>query len=751
MHFFLLFKSLNDIIILVIYMRENILKLLENEYSALDTMTINDKLGLTSVDELRSLEYELDLLVKDQIVYFTNKKKYILYSKCPDFRKGKMQINPSGNGFVVLEDENDVFVHRSNIGLALDGDIVLVKIIDTSSKKPEGMIVKVLERDLNNIVGVIKSDGKNLFFEPYEERNITLTIDEDSLKRCVEGEVVVVSIVDDLGKNRYSAEVTKHICHKDDANSDILEIAANYDIFEKFSDEAMAQAEEMPVEITGELLNDELKIRKDLRDKMIFTIDGADTKDVDDAISLEYKDGYYLLGVHIADVSHYVTEGSPLDIDAYQRGTSSYLAYSVIPMLPHKLSNGICSLNPDVVRCALSCEMKIDNRGIVVESEIFPSLIRSNKKMTYTDVNSIIEKDVIPEGYEKFADTLKLMNELAHIIRNERTKRGASDFDMDEAKIICDDEGKPIEIKKRERGEGERLIEDFMVITNETVAKTLSEYPSIYRVHDIPNPEKIQSFISFCNATGQQIKGKFNGDLNPKMYQSLLNQINVDGPQAIIYKSLAVRSMPKAFYGKDNIGHFGLAVIAPYNAYTHFTSPIRRYPDLQIHRLIWAYLINNKTDERTINYWNNNLDGIAKHCSDREIKAVEAEREVDKMKMAEYMESHIGEEYEGIITGVTGFGFFVQLENLIEGLVSVTSLEGGDFELVAESQCLRDSKTKKTYRIGDLIKVKCVAASKEAKKIDFEEIKTKELKNNHDEKVPEEEKVLRKKKHHGRN
>lgn len=714
-------------------MREKILELLENEYSALEIMTINDKLGLTSVEELQSLEYELDLLIKDHIVYFTNKNRYILLEKCPDFRKGTMQINKSGNGFVVLKDEEDVFVHKNNVGYALEGDQVLVKIFDTKSKKPEGMVIKVLERNLNNIVGTIKSDGVELYFEPMEDRNITLTIDAESLKGCVEGEIVVVSIVDDLGKNRYIGSVSKHICHKDDAQEDILTIAAKYDIFAEFPEDAIAQAEAIPSEVT-----DEDRIgRVDLTAKNFFTIDGKDTKDIDDAVCLEMKDGYYILSVSIADVSYYVTENSPLDVEALKRGTSSYLAYSVIPMLPHKLSNGICSLNPNVDRCSLTCEMKIDSRGRVVESQIYPSIIQSKKKMNYDAVNNIIMNNIVEPGYEKYAENLKQMNELAHIIRDERTKRGASDFDLEEAKIICDESGKAIDIKKRERGDGEKLIEDFMIVANETVSKTLANMglPSIYRVHDIPKPEKIQSFINFCGATGHPIKGKFT-TMNPKMFQKLLSQIKVEGESARIYRSLAVRSMPKAFYSKDNIGHFGLASLF----YSHFTSPIRRYPDLQLHRLIRTYLIEGKLDQRTVNYWDNNLESVARQCSDREVAAVEAERDVEKMKMAEYMEQHVGEEYEAIVSGVTGFGLFVQLDNLVEGLISVTTLDGGDFQLVEELQCLMDKHTKKTYRVGDSIKVKCVRASKAAMQIDFEEVRIKNKDINSEQPVKKEKK-----------
>lgn len=704
-------------------MRENILNLLEGEFSALDLMTINDKLGLTSVDDLTTLEYELDLLVKDQIVYLTNKNRYILYSKCPDFKKGKMQINKSGNGFLVLDDEEDIFIDRDNVGFALDGDIVLVKITEDKGKKREGMVIKVLKRDINNIVGQIKSDGTSLYFEPDDKKlKITLTVDANSLKSCVEGEIVVVSLVEDLGKNRYIGEVSRHICHKDDPAGDILTIAANYEIYSDFPEDALKQAEELPDELDSDTLKKELTYRRDLRDDKIFTIDGVDTKDIDDAVSIAREGENYRLRVSIADVSFYVGEGTPLDLEALRRGTSSYLAYSVLPMLPHKLSNGICSLNPNALRCALTCEMIINKKGNVIESDIYPSIIESKKKMNYDSVNHLLENDIVDAGYEDFSDDLKLMQELAHIIRAERVARGASDFDMDEIKIKCDDTGKAIDVGIVYHGEGEKLIEDFMVKANETVATTLfnMDLPAVYRVHGTPVTEKVQTFVNFCRNFGIKIKGKFSDITNPKMFQSLLNQINVDERQNNIIKSLALRSMPKAFYGTENIGHFGLAVVPPHTSYTHFTSPIRRYPDLLTHRLIWTYLINKKTDSETKSYFASSLPGLCEQASKRELAAIEAERAVDKMKMAEYMEDHIGDEYEAIISGVTGYGVFVQLENLVEGLVSVDLLKGHNFVYVEEKCALVEPKTKMMYKLGDILKVKCIGASKASSTVDFE-------------------------------
>lgn len=733
-------------------MKDRILLLLESVYDALDFESICFKLNYTSESEKDAVRSALRELEDELVVYFTKKNKYILYSKCPNFKKGRIQINKSGNGFLVLEGEQDIFVPKEALGTALDGDTVLVEILDFDAKKPAGKVIKILKRDLNNIVGQINYNGVELEFVPYEKKNVKLIIDAETLKNCVDGEIVVVQIDEETKNGEFLSHVAKHVCHKDDAGADILTMIARYDIYPEFSDAAIDQANSLPNEISGDLLDEELEGRVDLRDKNIFTIDGSDTKDIDDAICVEMEDGYYILYVCIADVSHYVTEGSPLDLDAYQRGTSSYNANSVIPMLPHKLSNGICSLNPNETRCALTCQMKIAPNGKVVDYQIYPSIIESKKKMNYKSVNAVIEDNEIPEGYENFAETLKTMNELAHIIRRERESRGASDFDIDEPKIICDENGKAIDVIRRERGEGERLIEDFMIVANETVAKNfaLMELPSIYRVHDVPKPEKIQSFISFCELTNHHIIGKFD-KVNPKTFQKLLDQVNAQGDEDGIYKSLAVRSMPKAYYSKDNIGHFGLASIY----YTHFTSPIRRYPDLIVHRLIRKYLVEGQINERTINYWDANLDAIAKQCSDRENAAVNAERDVNKMKFAEYMEQHIGETFEAVITGVTKNGIFVQLSNLVEGMVPVESIGGDYFDLIEERQAFVGRGTKKTYAIGDKLEVVCVSSIKSCEdpkdnKINFEIVKELRLANDgtEDKKVKKKELKHDKKRRH---
>jgi len=515
-----------------------------------------------------------------------------------------------------------------------------------------------------------------------------------------------------MSRNKYLGKITTVIGHKDDPGIDIKLIAYKHNIYEEFSNKALEQTDGIPIEVRE---SDKIG-RTDLTDKLIFTIDGADTKDIDDAISYEYKDGLHELGVHIADVSYYVTENSYLDKDALERGTSSYLADSVIPMLPHKLSNGICSLNEGVIRLTQSCVMKIDNKGNVIDYDIFPSFIKSRKKMTYNKVNDIIMRNNVDPEYVDYVDILNQMNNLAHILRNNKIRRGYIDFDLDEAKVIVDEDKNVIGIEKRVREDGEKLIEDFMIAANETVATHIynMNLPFVYRVHDVPNSEKIDKFIRLVSIFGHKITGKFK-DLTPISMQKLLSQLK-DAPQYKILSSMLLRSMRKAVYQRENIGHFGLGS----KCYTHFTSPIRRYPDLMVHRLLRKYLYENKIDNETIDYYQANLDYITTQSSEREQAAVEAEREVMDMKMAEYMESHIGEEYEGTISGVENFGMFVELDNMIEGLVHINSLKGDYYNLVEELLCLIGQNTKKRYTIGDRVKVKVVAASREARTIDFE-------------------------------
>ena len=704
-------------------MKEKVLETLNNLYEAKDIIAINDLLGLKTSEELKELSDTLTELENEYLVYRTKKDKYILLKNCPSLKIGKYQANKKGFGFVVLQKEDDLYIDKDNLNGAVHNDYVLAEITKNGVKK-EGRILKVLNRELNNLVGeiVIKDNKKEVVLDD-EKLNLILVLDQDSAKNCVEGSKVYLKIVKELGKRKYYVKVAKLIGHKNDPGVDILSIAYKYNIETEFSSDVISEIDNIPNEVS----ESDKKGRRDLTSDVIFTIDGDDTKDIDDAISLELKGDNYVLGVHIADVSYYCKPNTALGDAAYLRGTSSYLADTVIPMLPHKLSNGICSLNEGVERLTISCVMEINPSGKVIDYEIFPSVIKSRKKMTYKKVNDILMRDIVDEEYLPYKDILKEMNNLAKIIRKRKIARGYIDFDLDEAKVLQDENGKAIDIVKRTREDGECLIEDFMISANETVAEHISnmDLPFIYRVHALPNSEKIDDFAKLVNIFGYKLDTS-TVSLTPKGMQNILSSLE-DKPEYKILSSMLLRSMKKAEYSKDNIGHFGLAS----KNYTHFTSPIRRFPDLTVHRLLRTYLFNHDLSIETIKYYDNALVDIAEHSSEREVASVNAERDVMDMKSAEYMESHIGEIYDGIITSVTSFGFFVELDNLIEGLVHVNSLHGDYYVYVEDLLAMIGKNTKKMYQIGNKVKVKVVAASKATAMIDFEIV---EEKNNGDSK-----------------
>ena len=691
-------------------MKEKILDILKSEQNAITTEELCSKIDNISTDEIMDVQNILNQMVQSGEIYFTNKGKYILFENCADLEIGEIDVNPKGFGFLILPGD-DIHIEKNMLNGAIDGDKVIVEIIERKPKL-EGRVLKIVERNLNNLVGEVKFIHGKPFMNLEDKRNLVIELDPKSANDCVDGTIITANIIKEVRKNYYLARVDQIIGHKDDAGVDILTIAYKHEIYPEFSEKSMKETENIPTSVSDE----ELKGRTDLTDKMIFTIDGADTKDIDDAISLERKGENYILGVHIADVSHYVTEGSALNEEAYNRGTSSYLADTVIPMLPHKLSNGICSLNEGEIRLTESCVMEIDKTGHVVSYDIFPSFIKSRKKMTYSAVNDILMRDIVADGYEEYADTLKEMNELAHILRREKIGRGYIDFGIDEAKVICDENGRAKEIKRILREDGEKLIEDFMIAANETVASHIDnmDLPFIYRVHDIPSSEKLDDFIKFISVLGYKVNANLR-NITPKTLQDILHQLE-DKPEHMVLASQLLRSMRKAKYQMENIGHFGLGS----ESYTHFTSPIRRYPDLIVHRLLRTYLFEHNLDKDTIKKYESKLEGIALQASERELKAVEAEREVDSMKMAEYMEGHIGEEFDGIVSGLTNFGLFVELENLIEGLVHISTLKGDYYIYNKDIMAIVGESHKKMYRLGDKVRIKVIAANKQNKTIDFE-------------------------------
>lgn len=696
-------------------MKEKILEILKEETKGQNINEINNKLHLRGMEEITELEDNLKELVTEGILHMSKNREYMLMSKTKSLKVGKLRINKNGNGFVECEPE-DIFVHSNDLNGAINGDFVEVEIkTRLNDPEPEGYIRNILKRDLKTIVGEMVKDKKTLAFKPDDEKlNIAVKLTKESMKGCVEGHKVIISIIKEIGNRTFLGKVEKIIGHKNDPGVDILTIAAKHSIETEFSEEVKRELKNIP----DEVCENDLIGRTDLTKEMIFTIDGDDTKDIDDAISVKRDGKNYVLGVHIADVSNYVKVGSALYDSAFSRGTSSYLADTVIPMIPHQLSNGICSLNPEVIRLTISCVMTIDGNGKVISYDIFPSYIKSRKQMTYKNVNKILDENIIPEGYGEFADTLKLMHELSKILRQEKINRGYIDFGIDEAKVIQDENGKAIDIVKRVQGTGEKLIEDFMIAANETVATHISnlDLPFIYRVHDLPNAEKIEDFSNLIKQMGYQIHTNLN-KITPVTMQKLLNEFR-DKDEFVILSDMLLRSMKKAIYSTNNIGHFGLAS----KNYTHFTSPIRRFPDLTVHRLLRTYLFENRIDMETINFNAKYLIDVADHSSETEVNSVEAERDVLDMKMAEYMESHIGEEYEGIISGVTNFGMFVELDNLIEGLVHISTLDGF-YTYVPEMLSLISANKKNKYRIGDRVKIIVTNANKNQGIIDFELVK----------------------------
>lgn len=698
-------------------MRDKIINILKLEKKALRLEELDHTLDLKTVEQYQELQKTVREMEEEGILYHTNKDKYMLMSDSP-YRLGTITVNKKGFGFVQIPNmEEDVYVNEANINSALHGDEVLVEIsFDRFENRYEGRIVKVTKRNLSTIVGEIYfKKGKGYVTSDDKKIKLVVEIKPERTLGAVDGHKVLVELISKISQNRYSGQVMKIIGHKNDPGVDILSIVYSHNINDIFPDEVLEELKDIPSEV-----REEDKIgRRDLTNEMIFTIDGDDTKDIDDAISIEkLQNGNYKLGVHIADVSYYVKEGTALDVNAMDRGTSVYLVDRVIPMIPHQLSNGICSLNPNVERLAISCIMEIDGKGKIVDYEIFPSIIKSRIQMTYKNVNSILENNKIPSGYEEYVDQLKEMEQLAKILRKAKVEKGYIDFDVDEAKILVDEQCHPIDVVKRYRGIGENLIEDFMIIANECVASHIfyMELPFIYRIHEYPDEEKIRDYLKFISSLGYVYTGNMK-DIKPKNLQKLLEFLK-DKKEYKMLSSLLLRNMKKAVYKPDNVGHYGLA--SP--CYTHFTSPIRRYPDTTVHRLLRTYLFDYDLSVETIKHFQEKLPFIADNSSARERASIECEREVEDMKMAEYMEDHIGEVFEGMISGVTNFGIFTELDNLIEGMTRLSDLD--DFYHFDEATLtLTGERTNKKYRIGDRVVVQVVGANKEERTIDFKIIK----------------------------
>lgn len=693
-------------------MKERIIELLTNN-TTLTIIDINDMLSLTTIEEYQRLQNILDELVRDGVLYYSDRKKKYLLLENSHLVKGKLILNEKGFGFIEIgKDIKDVYVNEKNINGAQDDDIVLFEYLNKDIERPEGKIIKVIKRNYEPLVGeVVLIDGE--YFVDPDKKGTNIYIPRDNLNGAVEGHKVVV---EPIREGKRVGKIINIIGHKNDVGVDILSYVYEYNFKPEFPSDVMEELDDIPSYLTEEEIIKELSNNRiDLRDKEIFTIDGSDTKDIDDAISL-YKDedNLYHLGVHIADVSYYVKEGSLIDEEAYFRGTSVYLVDRVLPMLPHKLSNGICSLNPDEDRFALSCEMVIDSKGDVVKYDIFPSIIRSCKKMTYEDVNKILEENIIPDGYQMYENTLRLMEELSKILRKKMINRGYIEFESNEAKIMVDDNCHPTHIEARIQRTGEELIENFMIVANETVSTSIyyKNLPGIYRVHDKPDEKRLAEFMKFLSLHGYVINGK-NKITSPRDLQNILKQLG-DNEEVRVLHDMAIRCQAKAVYSDINIGHFGLGS----KCYSHFTSPIRRYPDLILHRLVKDF--NYNYSDKVISDRAQQLPVLSEHCSKREMDAQNCERDVDKMKKAEYMMDHIGEVFDGIISGVQEFGIFVELSNTVEGLIKVENLKGDYYVYNKDLMALVGKRTSKIYGFGDKVAVKVIGADKTKSQVDFE-------------------------------
>lgn len=661
------------------------------------------------------LQEVLDALVAEGKIEVSAKGKYTKSES--KFLTGVFTAHPRGFGFVTVEGEDeDIFISESQVNGAFHMDTVQVALLRGESKgrRREGKITKIIARGMNQIVCTYEKSKTFGFAVPDNPKfGKDIFIPQERSKGAVSGHKVVVELTDFGGDGRKpEGKVVEILGHINDPGTDILSIVRAYDLPVEFSEKIMNQVER----VANEVSTADMAGRMDLRDWQTVTIDGEDAKDLDDAITLTKEGDRYKLGVHIADVSNYVQEHSALDVEALNRGTSVYLVDRVIPMLPHKLSNGICSLNAGENRLALSCIMTIDGKGNVVDHVIAETVIKVDRRMSYTSVKKILEDHDEAEirEYEELVPMFERMKELAAILRKKRMKRGSIDFDFPETKIILNEQGKPVEIKPYERNVATKIIEDFMLIANETVAQDYfwQELPFVYRSHDNPDTEKIQKLGTFINNFGYTIKiGQ--DDVHPKELQKLLQKIE-GTPEEPLISRLTLRSMKQAKYTTIGTGHFGLAT----SYYCHFTSPIRRYPDLQIHRIIKDNLRGRMNDKK-IQHYDKILPEVAKHSSEMERRADEAERETEKLKKVEFMETHIGEVFEGVISGVTEWGFYVELPNTVEGLVHVTSLTDDYFHYNESTYELIGEATGYRYKLGQKIKVVVTGTDKLMRTIDF--------------------------------
>lgn len=697
----------------------------ETAYRPMTYGELEQHFGISSAAEFKQFLKMLNELESKGYVLRIRNDRYGVPERM-NMLRGRLQAHAKGFGFLIPDDRDlqDVYINAADMNTAMNGDTILVRITSQghSGGRIEGEVVQVITRANTQIIGTFQSNENFGFVIPDDKRvNRDIFIPEGAFHGAVDGQKVVALIVAyPEGRAAAEGEIIEILGHKNDPGVDILSIIRKYGLPEGFSDEVMAEAAAAPDSITDEELVGQG--RRDLRDKQIVTIDGEDAKDLDDAVNVErLPNGNYVLGVHIADVGYYVREGSMLDREAYARGCSVYLVDRVIPMLPHRLSNGICSLNPHVNRLTMSCEMEFDSNANVVRHDIFTSMIKTTERMTYTNVRKIlIEPEANPDLMERYADLVdhfRLMEELAMKLRDKRKNRGAIDFDFQEAKVLVDENGKPTEIIKRERSIAEMIIEEFMLAANETVAEHFFwlKVPFLYRIHENPDQEKLLHFMQFVSTFGYVVKGGGNKKVHPRALQDVLEEIKGTKEETVI-STVMLRSMKQARYEAESLGHFGLAA----EFYSHFTSPIRRYPDLVIHRMIREVLETGVLSEKRNEYLNERMNDIAQQSSDRERVAVDAERDTEALKKAEFMLDKIGEEFEGIVSSVTGFGMFIELDNTVEGLIRLSDLTDDYYNYHQMQHALIGERTSKIYRIGDEVKIRVARVNMDDHNIDFE-------------------------------
>ena len=674
-------------------------------------------LQLTSEEDKQLLLDSLDELQDEYKIIKTRNNRFMLTPK--DTHVGIFTGNRRGFGFVTVEGcDEDFFIHAKDTANAFEGDKVLIRESGRNSggSRTEASVIRVLDHGIRSVIGVYDPAENYGFVIPNNKKIANdIFIPKEASNGAVKGSIVIADIKD-YGDDRKSPTgvISEVIGHIDDPSSDIITVVRSYNIPVDFPDDVTEQLNSIPDEVDPAFLEG----RTDFRSLDTVTIDGEDAKDLDDAITLTYKDGIYTLGVHIADVSNYVTEGSPLDKEALRRGTSNYLVDSVIPMLPHKLSNGICSLNAGVDRLTLSCVMDIDEKGKVLDHKICEGVIRVNERMNYTDVNKLINRteDAPKDRYKDYISFFDRMFELSRIIRARRHERGSIDFDMAETKIKVDENHFPIEICAHDRNDATKIIEDFMLMANEVIAEDYfwQELPFEYRTHESPDPEKVDTLAQTIKNFGIFFKTTAHDNIHPKEFQKLLQRIQGEPYEAMVSK-LVLRSMQQARYATECTGHFGLAC----KYYCHFTSPIRRYPDLQIHRIIKENLHGRLTDDR-IKHYARLLPKVAADNSAKERRADDAERDVVRLKEIEYMSEHIGEEYAGIVSGFTQQNIFVELENTVEGAVSVAFMDDDYYSYSESEMVMRGERTGRTYSLGDKVKIRVRRADKIERVIEFE-------------------------------